>query len=523
MNTNFVQALNNMRVEGSAVLHDSLPEITSSSDIAKWSEVIFTNPQVYSEFCDGLVSKLIKTQLEVKLYKNKFNIFNGEDIPFGYSMENAYTNPAIGTDYDPNDFAGILARYEADTKVEYFKVNSDKQYKVTVYRDELRKAMLSLEALARYITNLTNSLYNGAYIDMKRRTIGIVGSAYENNRVHIETISAVTDKATAEAFAVKARTLFLNFQEESDEYNSWKLNGGEGRPIITWTDPDDIYIIVKNSVLAEMDVKSLANAFNMDEAKLMGKVIGVNNFSTYDSEGNVVSANSNVVAVMCDRRFFKIHQQEMYLEPARNASARATTYFLNVIKSYNMSMFANCVVFATSLPTIAVTDIEFKDEAPTVKIGKNKVLEIETTPETATSTITYTSSDTGVATVTKVDNRSVKVTGVSAGTATITATDGGSVSGTVTLTVEPTKLATDLDFAVSEVTIAPNGESTQTLTITPSTANENIVFEASNTKVTLTKISNTSVKITAGASTGTSVVSAKSKNCTAQLTVTIAS
>lgn len=523
MNTNFVQALNNMRVEGSAVLHDSLPEITSSSDIAKWSEVIFQNPQVYSEFCDGLVSKLIKTQLEVKLYKNKFNIFNGEDIPFGYSMENAYTNPAIGTDYDPNDFAGILARYEADTKVEYFKVNSDKQYKVTVYRDELRKAMLSLDALARYITNLTNSLYNGAYIDMKRRTIGIVGSAYENNRVHIETISAVTDKATAEAFAVKARTLFLNFQEESDEYNSWKLNGGEGRPIITWTDPDDIYIIVKNSVLAEMDVKSLANAFNMDEAKLMGKVIGVNNFSTYDSEGNVVSANSAVVAVMCDRRFFKIHQQEMYLEPARNASARATTYFLNVIKSYNMSMFANCVVFATSAPTIPVTAIEFKDEAPTVKIGKNKVLEIETTPETATSTISYTSSDTDVATVTKVDDRSVKVTGVSAGTATITATDGDSVSGTVTLTVEPTKLATDLDFAVSEVSIAPNGESTQTLTITPSNANENIVFEADNTKVTLTKISNTSVKITAGASTGTSIVSAKSKNCTAQLTVTIAS
>ena len=523
MNTNFVQALNNMRVEGSSVLHDNLPEITTSSDIAKWSEVIFANPQVYSEFCDGLVSKLIKTQLEVKLYKNKFNIFNGEDIPFGYSMENAYTNPAIGTDYDPNDFAGILARYEADTKVEYFKVNSDKQYKVTVYRDELRKAMLSLDALARYITNLTNSLYNGAYIDMKRRTIGIVGSAYENNRVHIETISAVTDKATAEAFAVKARTLFLNFQEESDEYNSWKLNGGEGRPIITWTDADDIYIIVKNSVLAEMDVKSLANAFNMDEAKLMGKVIGVNNFSTYDSEGNVVSANSNVVAVMCDRRFFKIHQQEMYLEPARNASARATTYFLNVIKSYNMSMFANCVVFATSTPSIPVTAIEFKDENPTVKIGKNKVLEIETTPETATSTISYTSSDTDVATVTKVDNRSVKVTGVAAGTATITATDGDAVSGTVTLTVEPTKLATDLDFAVSELTLAPNGTSTQTLTITPSTANENIVFEASNTKVTVTKVSNTSVTITAGASEGTAVVSAKSKNCTAQMTVTIAS
>lgn len=523
MNSNFVQALNNMRVEGSSVFHDSLPEITTASDIAKWSEAIFTNPQVYSEFCDGLVTKLIKTQLDVKLYKNKFNEFNGDDIPYGYSMENAYTNPAIGTDYDPRDFAGVLARYEADTKVEYFKVNSDKQYKVTIYRDELRKAMTSLEALGRYITNLTNSLYNGAYIEMKRRTIGIVGSAYANNRVHIKTVSAVTSKDTAEAFTVEARKLFLNFQEESSDYNSWKLNGGEGRPIVTWTEPDDIYMIVRNDVLAELDVKSLANAYNIDYAKLMGHIKGVNSFATYDNEGNIISANTNVFAVMCDKAFFKIHQQEMYLEPSRNASARATTYFLNVIKSYNMSMFANCVVFASELPNIAVTDIEFKDENPTVKIGKKAVLEIATIPTGATSTISFTSSDTGVATVTKIDNRNVRVTGISAGTTTITATDGGDVSGTVTLTVEPTKLATDLDFAVSELTLAPNGTSTQTLTITPSTANENITFSASNDKVTVTKVSNTSVTITAGANEGTAVVSAKSKDCTAQLTVTIAS
>ena len=523
MNPKFVQALNNMRVEGSSVFHDSLPEITNASDIARWSEVIFENPQVYTEFCDNLVSKLVKSNFEVKYFKNKFNVFNGEDIPFGYSMENSYTNPTFGTDYDPNDFAGILARYEADNKVEYFKVNSDRQYKVTVYRDELRKAMLSLDALSRYVSNLTNSLYNGAYIEMKRRTLGIASSAYLNNRVHIETISAVSDKATAEAFAVKARTLYLDFQEESEDFNSWKLNGGEGRPVITWTDPEDIYIIIKNSVLSELDVKSLANAFNIEEAKLMGTIIGVKDFKLYGSDGEVVDNNNNMVAVICDKAFFKIHQQEMYLEPVRNANARATTYILNVIKSYNMSMFANCVVFATGTPSIPVTAIEFKDEAPTVKIGKKVDLEIETTPETATSTISYSSSDTDVATVTKIDNRTVRVTGVSAGTATITATDGDSVSGTVTITVEPTKLATDLDFAISELTLAPEGEETVTLTITPSTANENIVFEASNTKVTLTKISNTSVKITAGASTGTSVVSAKSKNCTAQLTVTIAS
>ena len=78
MNSEFVKALNNMRVEGSAVLHEKLPELQSNADLTAWSEVIFSNPQVYSEFCDGLVSKLVKSQLEVKLFDSieRF-FFNG--------------------------------------------------------------------------------------------------------------------------------------------------------------------------------------------------------------------------------------------------------------------------------------------------------------------------------------------------------------------------------------------------------------------------------------------------------------
>lgn len=423
----FIQGLNKMRVEGSSVLHDNLPEIIQPSDIAKWTEVIFSNPQVYSEFTDGLVTKLIKSQFESKIYNNKLNVFEGEEIPFGYSIENAYTNPAIGIDYDPTDFAGVLARYSADTKVEYFKVNLDKQFKVTIYRDELRKAMVSFDALSRYITSLTNSLYNGAYILMKRRTLGLVASAYENNRVKIQTVTAVTDKESAEAFSVLARTLYLNFQEESSDYNAWKQNGGEGRPIVTWSDPEDIYIIVKNSVLAEMDVKSLANSFNIDYSKLMGKVIGVNSFDAYDDLGNVVKSEDNIVAIMCDRKFFNIHTQEMFMEQSRNASARATTYFLNVIKSYSTSLFANAVVIATEQPVVNPTSMTYGVTSVTIdEVGDKEGLEITTVPASANATITYESDDEEVFTVepSTTDNKIAIVTATGEGSATLTATCG---------------------------------------------------------------------------------------------------
>lgn len=59
---------------------------------------------------------------------------------------------------------------------------------------------------------------------------------------------------------------------------------------------------------------------------------------------------------------------------------------------------------------------------------------ITTTPFLATDTITFTSGTTAKATVEKIDNRTVEVTGVDAGTSVITATNG-TVSKTITVTV----------------------------------------------------------------------------------------
>ena len=49
-------------------------------------------------------------------------------IPLGYAGQEIYINPAKGRQYDVNDFAGLLVKYEADVKVQYTSVNMDLQY-----------------------------------------------------------------------------------------------------------------------------------------------------------------------------------------------------------------------------------------------------------------------------------------------------------------------------------------------------------------------------------------------------------
>ena len=418
------QSLNALRELSSTIYHEYVPVIDDSTDISAFAEPIMSYPVVYNEFCDVLVNKLVYSQFETMTFNNPLRVLEGDRIPLGYAGEHVYTNPAQARGFNVNDFAGLLIKYEADVKVEYHTVNSDVQYCVTIARQQLKKAMTSWENLAEFITQLSNSLYNGCYIDEFRWTKNIISGAFKENRAVYEKITAVTDEATAKAFVEKARNYFLNFQLPSSEYNAWAKNGGAGRPITTWSRPEDIVLIVRNDIRSKIDVQSLAAAFNLPYADFLGNVITVDNFDAYDDDGNQVFDGSAIVGGIFDKSWFKIKTQDMYMENFYNANNRTMQYYLNVIRMYNMSLFANGVIFATADPSVSSTAVEFIETSASVKAGEDIVLHVKTTPFTANTTLSYTSSATTYATVGSETGKYITVTGVSAGSSTITVSDG---------------------------------------------------------------------------------------------------
>lgn len=110
--------------------------------------------------------------------------------------------------------------------------------------------------------------------------------------------------------------------------------------------------------------------------------------------------------------------------------------YLNVTKMYQYSLWANAVIFATSVPTIKPTEIKLVPATASVEEEATVELKAVTVPFQANATITYTSSAAGKATVAAKtgDNKTAVVTGVDDGSATITATVD-SVSGTAAITV----------------------------------------------------------------------------------------
>lgn len=440
MNEGLVTSLNALRemsVNGSSIYHQYIPVIDENTSISTIAEPVLTVPAVANDFMSMLVNRIVYTQFETKYFRNPLQILEGDRIPLGYAGQEIYVNPAKGRKYNVNDFAGLLQKYEADVKVQYMTLNSDLQYPVTVTRHDLKKAFTSWESLDRFIDQLSNSLYNGAYIGEYRYTKNLVGSAYSYGGVQVETVSAITDEASAKAFVKKVRNLFLNFQTPATTFNAWSKVGGNGNPITTWSNPEDIVVILRNDVRTEIDVDVLASAFNMDKATLMGNILTVDNFDIIDDEGVKRFDGSNILGMIADKSWFKIKRQDMYLDEFYNANNRTWQYYLNITKMYQYSLFANAVVLATAEPTIAITSMDYKANVVEIKQGDVKNLEITVTPFGATSpAIEYTSSNQSVFTVlADSNNRIAKVTGVGEGTAILTAT-AGNVKATVTINVK---------------------------------------------------------------------------------------
>lgn len=434
-------ALNNMRemsVQNNSIYHQYVPIIDDNTDIGTFGAPILNVPVVMNEFVSALVNRIAYTQFETKYFRNKLQVLEGDRIPLGYAGQEIYVNPAKGRKFNGDDFAGLLQKYEADVKVQYTSVNMDLQYPVTISRHQLKQAFVSWEALDTFISNISQSLYNGAYNDEYRFTKELVSSAYKSNNAQIVQVTAPTTEELAKQFVTQARTYFLNFQEPSSEYNAWAKVGGAGRPITTLTEAQDIVFIIRNDLRSFIDVNVLASAFNMDKADLLGNIISVNNFDMFDDDGNKIFDGSSIVGIIADKSWFRIKRQDMFLDEFYNANNRTWQYYLNLTKMYNYSLFANGVIFATELPEVAITTLSFNSpEGITIEEEQEEGLDVVVTPINAnTPTITYQSGNQSYFTV-EADpnnNRRCIITGVGEGTTTLTA-KAGNVQATVNVTV----------------------------------------------------------------------------------------
>lgn len=439
-----VTALNKMRemsVADGSIYHQYFPIVDANTTIGDFGAPMFgSNYQAVQESFFGLLKQIAYVATQTRIFNNPLSQLEGDNIPLGWAGEETYINPVKGRQFDVNDFAGILQKYEADVKVQYLTVNMDLQYPVTITRDKIRQAFTSWADLENFINGIVNALYNGAYIGMFQYTKALITGAYAANKANIIVGTLPSNEATGKAFVKKARELYTLFQLPSTSYNAWQKVGGAGRPVTTWCAPEDIMLIIRADILSTIDVNVLAAAFNMDKTDFIGRVITVDNFDIYDDDGNLITDGSAIMGMICDRNWFKIKSQDMALDMWFNPNNRSWQYYLNVVKMYNYSLFANGVILATSMPSVDATAVTASPKTVSIKAGEKAIVTSTLTPVNSTATITAASSATTYATV-AVSGNAVTITGKAQGSATVTITATNSDNTTVTDTVSVTVAA----------------------------------------------------------------------------------
>ena len=431
-------ALNKMRemsVASNSIYHQYVPVVTDSTTIGEFGAPILDsqNLNVLNDFI-GLLKKVVYTAVYNKTFNNPLAQLEGENMPLGQFIEDVYVNPAEARGFNVNDFAGLLQKYEAKYAVQYFSVNSDLQYCVTITREKVRNAFTSWDQLEGLISGMVNSLYNGAYIQRYNATKGLVTAAYTGNNVNYQVITAPTDEQTAKAMIMNMRAAYSKMQIPSTKFNAWnKVKGGE-LALRTWTDPQDIVVLISADIEALVDVEVLAAAFNMSKADFLGRVIVVDDFSLYNEDGSVAVDGSNIKAAIMDKAWFKIKTQDFAMDEFYNANNRTWQYYLNDVRMVNYSLFANALVFATAAPTVDATDVDLASSSITLTAGTTGKVLISLTPENATSAVTVSSSASTYATGT-ISGRYLIVNALTEGSATLTVTANGHTD-TIAVTVE---------------------------------------------------------------------------------------
>lgn len=335
---------------------------TWSDSPAQWWSNIYSDAQTVNAFFTALTNTIIKQRIISESFENPLAKYKSNDLPLGIGDVEIYMNPQNGRDFivkldnettantawnpmqdEKNNNYGLLYDVPIDIKQCYYRLNYGKQYKATYSDLELRNVMTTWDSVGSFIDGVARNLNASAEIEEFEAMQDVFANGYEQGFLPSTTITAVTDKATAQAFLTKARAYYRHFLNPSDKFSGWNTSHPDAK-IKTWSRPDAISIVLTPEFEGVTDVYALSEAFNMDKAEMIGKIIRVDRIDTAGKVG----------AILLDDRAIHFEEITNMTGSFFNPDTVKQNFYLTRRSILSLSPFANAIAFTTDVFT-AVT------------------------------------------------------------------------------------------------------------------------------------------------------------------------
>lgn len=354
-----VNIFNAARNHASNEYIEATRQVDVSTSISHAMKPIVEYGPFMNQFLRYIVNKIVIQSVESKMYNNPFSMLKGEDVPLGTDIERNYINPAMGRDYDISLGSQLLNVTKPDVKTCYFRMNRQRQFPITIPNELMRGAFTRWEELDAMVAGMIQSLYSGNQIEEENLVKKLLTSSVADEVVIKKEIDydEADPAASSVNFIKTVQKLALDMPHSSAKFNNYqayaKANGiTDATPAITWTLPEDLYLFIRSDVLTDCNVETLAGAFNMSKAELVGRLAPLPDFSYLDFDSAVdpttnywktIADNNDILGILCDVRTFEYHDILTVSGDFYNAAGMYTNQFFNVWQSYGVRPWGNCV------------------------------------------------------------------------------------------------------------------------------------------------------------------------------------
>ena len=355
---NTIDIMNVIRANASPQYQSLVPEVSVLEDVRQVGKIFEGYPNFANEFISALVNRIASVRAKSAVFNNPYANLKKGMLTFGEVIEEVFVGIAKAREFNVEKAeAREFKRTIPDVRTAFHVLNYKVQYPITIQRNELYQAFTSLDGVTDLIARIVDGIYTGANYDEYLLFKYLLIKAIARGKTYPVAVDMSDMKNTAVAF--RGMSNKLTFM--SNKYNT------EG--VMTVSPKADQYIFMDANFNAEYDVDVLASAFNMDKADFMGRLILIDDWTTFDNERfdvireassqieEVTTAEltlmGNVKAVLVDAEWFQVYDNLNEFSEKFVASGLYWNYFYNVWKTVSHSPFSNMITFVDSSATIS--------------------------------------------------------------------------------------------------------------------------------------------------------------------------
>ena len=273
----------------------------------------------------GLIHKIGKDITLDGAYNDKLDIFNGDELPLGKTIEEYFIDLTLPTRFSDAATEGAKDTAPAFPTVEAcaysFSLGRSK-IKTSLPYDNFERGCLTAEGAAnisgKVMERLTDSSTLYTYNAKKQGIANLISKAAAASAANlVSTIAVPANTETSEAFIkeVKQRVEDASFANDKNNLGQY----------LTGAAPE-LVLLVKKGVMPTVEVDAVSGAFQKEALALPAKVIVVDDFG---------SDTSGAFAVLMDPRGLKLHRGYHAIRTKENADGD----FVNFVDHSEYTLF----------------------------------------------------------------------------------------------------------------------------------------------------------------------------------------